>query len=878
MSAASLDSHNFMSQERLLQLFALYSIFTRKAGAAKLGINTGNDNWQICAHTHTTSNIDVNIPDREHWKWADTELPFDAISWLNKSGLGPDPMVKRNDLHYQWVEDVDWVLRKHFRVEPGIFSPDDELQLFLDHVDCYCDVFLDGKSVGRTQNQFREHAIDIDELAPDIEHELLLYIRSARNINNVLEAAYGQLPAGFDSGRVHCRRCQSLTGWDFTPRLSSVSVLTAPEIRAVEPISISHPHVYASDISGVQPGQATMDNVQLNVLVDVTSRRRATGELSWEIIDLATNEVIASMVETISLKPRRQQIEGTVKLPQARLWWSAGLGDQPLYRAVVKMRATDRLKNEYSGEKSCTFGVRSLSIERLKDESGESFMPRLNGAPIFCRGANWLPVSMLPANIKSEDYEALIASALGAGMNCLRVWGGGVYEHDEFYDLCDRAGILVWQDFMFACAAYPVYREFLDEVEAEAIYQVQRLRNHPCMMVWCGNSENEWLHQAGNLKKGSEHRIIGETIWSHVLREVVEDYHPASSYHQASPFGKNRTDYNDMASGDRHNWSVWADWESTDAYLQDTGRFISEFGMQALPSSETIQTIAPGADSLDSPELTHHQRMTEGTERLVRYVAAQFAIPQNLDEWIDASQQMQAMTLGRAVEHWRRQRHHTAGSLVWHFNDPYPALSWSLVDYYRRPKAALMEAQRFFAPVLISMELQINDISAATIPPGLAQDTNLALEPPCPVVGDQQITCTPFKSSVQCRFHLLNATALQLAGVVYVEFIAPDMEPEEIPGVQVTVEPNTAQVAITHLLDDALLARIDQMTVRARFELDKDSQTQLKKLGDAIRSRQHDLIRKSDGSTENNKLILLANATRGLSLETILVEPKYFRS
>jgi beta-galactosidase/beta-glucuronidase len=454
-------------------------------------------------------------------------------------------------------------------------------------------------------------------------------------------------------------------------------------------------------------------------------------------------------------------------------------------------------------------------------------------------------------------------------MNCLRVWGGGIYERDIFYELCDRAGILVWQDFMFACAAYPIYREFLDEVEAEAVFQVQRLRNHPCLMIWCGNSENEWLHQAGNLKKGNEQRIIGETIWSHVLREVVEDNDPTRAYHQSSPFGKNRLDYNDLATGDRHSWEVWADWMPSDTWLLDTGRFISEFGIQAFPCAETVAEIAPQARELFDIDVAHHQRMPEGTERLVKYVAAHYKMPATLQGWIEISQGLQALLLGRAIEHWRRHRFHTAGCLIWQFNDAYPAISWSLLDYSRRPKVALVAAQRFFAPVLLTAELMVGEMPVGAVAPEYWHEEE-RLSPPQgrTVDGENAIWCTPVKHTVQCRFFVINDTHLSLTGSLNGRLLRGDEEVEALPTLQVTLEPNGSQMSLTHVLDSALLEILPQLTLTAEFVLDPDSRERFNALGAELNSIQLDLSAGGD-------LLLPVNLESGLKINMALVEPRY---
>lgn len=850
----------------------------KKGKAAKLGIVIGSENWEVCARTHVPSGSMPDLQTIAHCNWSPAQLPFDAIAWLHESGLGPDPMVGQNDLQYRWAEEVDWVLRKRFDVSPGIVSPEDELHLVLKQLDWYCDVYLNGTLLGRAANQFREHVFDIDSVNIGGTNELLLYIRSARHVTSLLESAYGQLPAGFDTGRVHARRSQTLTGWDFTPRLSSVSLLHAPEIRENVPISIMHPYVYTTTIPAVEIGQAQVNTALLQLSVELSSRRRGSGEITWEIFDPVTNEPLVSKTEQLSIKSKSQPLRMTVELPDARLWWSAGIGDQPIYKAVVRLSATDRLGNHYDAQQTCTFGVRTLTIDRRKDDLGESFTPLLNGHPIYCRGANWLPVNMLPSRIKTRDYSELIGMVLGAGMNCLRVWGGGTYEHDEFYDVCDRAGILVWQDFMFACAAYPVYREFLDEVEAEAIYQVTRLRNHPCLMLWCGNNENEWLHQTGNLKKGNEQRVIGETIWSHVLQEIVEDYDPSRVYHQSSPFGRNRSDFNDMATGDRHSWDVWADWQPSDSYLLDNGRFITEFGVQSLPQMATLDQFAPGDyGELTNPTLAHHQRMEDGMERLVRYTVAHYALPQDVTGWVRTSQELQTLLVGRAVEHWRKRRALTAGSLIWHFNEPYPGITWSLLDYYRRPKHALLAAKRFFSPVLLSLEVLVLDKPVFAVQPDAWMENQPRREPTLLLEGTDAITCMMPIAVVECKLHVINGTSVHLSGKVSGGFFRGGEEVETLATVQVDASPNGAQTVLTYVLDKALMHAIRELEVRAEFHLDEESTARLAQVESQVKARQVEILSRTEEDEPLLEPIVPVSYADGLRVNSALVEPKYFQ-
>jgi len=459
--------------------------------------------WEVCAHKHTPMGHAPNLDTSLEWPWRPATLPFDAISWLHESNHGPDPLVGFNDTAYAWAEDVDWVLKQSFTLEDEFFDTDEDAYLRLQDIDCYFEVFINGHPLGSGMNQFRPHTFDIEDsmIKRGESNELIIYIRSARNVTSALEAAYGQLPAGFDTGRVHARRCQSITGWDWTPRLSSVFLLTPPAFLRHTVMQISNLYVTTPPLTGIEPGQDLLEKINLPVMFDLQSRRRASGEMTITIKDLAAGQEIFNRVEPIEIKPKTVTVKKILELENVKLWWPLGMGGQPLYEISFELNVTDKLGYTHSLHDVTAFGIRHATVERAKDSDGETFTPTVNGVSIFCRGANWIPVSVLPSQASSDQYRQLLNAAIASGMNCLRVWGGGIYETDEFYELCNRAGILVWQDFMFTCAAYPTYREFLDEVEAETIYQVSRLRNHPCLLLWCGNNENEWLHQTSDLKK-----------------------------------------------------------------------------------------------------------------------------------------------------------------------------------------------------------------------------------------------------------------------------------------------------------------------------------------------------------------------------------------
>ena len=778
--------------------------------------------WSLSAHHHVPMGNAIPVEQADEWPWSETMVPTDVHSHLKSNGQIPDPFVGTNDLKCRWVEDLDWVFRARFELDASIAGARHGVELVLRDVDCWAEVFLNGKRIGDTGNFFREHRLSVDDAITPGPNDLIIYIRSAKAVNAALERVHGRLPSGFDTPRVHARRCQCWTGWDWAARLSSAGILSPPMLEALEPFALSAPFAYVRELPEVAVGSESADYAVIVVSVDCVAQRKAKGVLVCEIVDEQTGATAATAEARVSLASGRATTRLSLRLRDAALWWPVGMGGRRFYRARFSLTAEDRAGIAVAAQTEAEFAVRTATIIRKKDEAGESFIPAINGVPVFCRGANWIPVSMLPGSITNADYSRLLAQAASVGMNCLRIWGGGVYEREAFYDLCDRLGILVWQDFMFACAAYPVYRDFLNEVELEAEHQIRRLRNHPSLLLWCGNNENEWLHQIGALKSGEEKKIIGQVIWDSLLRDKAEELDPSRAYHQSSPFGRERSDFNDQGTGDRHNWHCWSGWQNPSVYLADRGRFLSEFGFQGFPVRESIARFAPLADTFLSPELIHHNKMVEGHERMARYAAAMLGSPASLADWIDASQRLQAEILRRAVEHWRREKFHTAGALIWQLNDAYPAISWAMVDFYGTPKPAFEEARRFFAPSLLSVGLMSGDAEVGAFPPpwtGAGMPGNPAVE----VAGNAAEDAAEWQPGDRLCLVWVNDTIHDLAGTVHCTCVDGHDSLVHSVHYPIRVPPNSKSAPISVTLDEL---RVTDPTIQwVRVVLEPDEET-----------------------------------------------------
>ena len=454
--------------------------------------------------------------------------------------------------------------------------------------------------------------------------------------------------------------------------------------------------------------------------VRVDAERFAGSGLLTARIRLTSPKGSAPIEQELVLDGADADLHATTYLTvnQPHLWWTHDLGDPALYELTVTLLAEEAPIDEWTDR----VGIRTLTLDQSPDpdERGTRFFRFvLNGVPVFARGADWIPCDSFVGAIPPERYTGLLEAAHDANMTMLRVWGGGIYEHDHFYDECDRLGILVWQDFMFACAMYPEDDPaFVAEVEAEARYQVRRLRSHPCLALWCGNNENQWLHD-GRFWNDPEPPAYGELYYHHILPDVVAELDGQTPYWPSSPFGGD--DHNDQRQGNRHNWDVWhgqyprrfgeqprrefaPESVSYLRYADDMARFISEFGMHAAPVLETLRRVIPD-DQLyhHSPAMDWHNK-DNPKDKGDMLMQGTTGVPADLAEYIDFSQLAQAEGLKFGIEHYRRRKPHCSGTLVWQLNDCWPVQSWSVLDYYGFGKAGYFYLKRVYHPILASFK------------------------------------------------------------------------------------------------------------------------------------------------------------------------------
>ncbi|MEZ0299866.1 MAG: glycoside hydrolase family 2 protein, partial [Candidatus Methylacidiphilales bacterium] len=437
----------------------------------------------------------------------------------------------------------------------------------------------------------------------------------------------------------------------------------------------------------------TDSRVEVTVICELTSHTSSDGNLEI-ILDGQTFQI------PVQFRPGPVTVQHTVVISQPKLWWPNGFGSQTLYPLTV------RLSNSEVHKK---VGLRTIRVVNEEDAHGLSLVFEVNGVPVFCKGANWIPTDALPQRQTREVMEDLLSSAVAAHMNMIRVWGGGQYESDAFYEMCDEKGLMIWHDFMFSCALYPASPAFLADVRAEVIHQVKRLRNHACIALWCGNNESvgalSWFEPS---RKNRDRYVIDyDRLNEGVLGDEVRRLDPERVFWPSSPCG-GPGDFSDCwhtdNRGDMHFWAVWHEGKPFETYLEIKPRFCSEFGYQSFPSLDTIRTYAPEEEwNVTAPIMEHHQRNPGGNTRITENFGRYFRIPDGFENFVYLSQVQQGIAIKMAVEHWRRLRPVCMGALYWQLNDLWPVCSWSSLEYGGKWKLLHHMARRFFDPLLVSI-------------------------------------------------------------------------------------------------------------------------------------------------------------------------------
>jgi len=613
-------------------------------------------------------------------------LPGDNYSALLAAGLIPDPYVGTNELAVQWVGKEDWAFRRSFAVTAA-FLKNEHIVLDLETVDTAAEYWINGQKVGATCNAFVPVRLAVRPFLKVGENEIRVVIRSPEAVAVALGQAlpYPVPHSGapvMSPNRNLIRKAQCQSGWDWGPCLMVSGLYGRLRLKATK----------AADLvrvwTDVVPGTHDLWTVKVHAEVEATKAGKQTLSIAFDTLPAIEKAVV--------LEVGLQTLDFEVSLKSPQLWNPAGYGDRHLYHLEVGLGS-----DTWEGQ----VGFRDLRWENKDDEWGKSLTCFVNGRAIFAKGANWIPVDALPSRWTPAVVTRLLEDAVAAHMNMIRVWGGGVYESDWFYQECDRLGILVWQDFMFSCSMYPASPEFLGEVAQEVAHQVRRLKNHPSLALFCGNNEDlgamNWYPET---KANPQRYLVDyDRLNEGTIGRLVRQFDGPGRWWPSSPSG-GVDDYTDgwhvQGRGDMHFWSVWHEGKSFDEYYSVIPRFCSEFGYQSFPWPSDVDTYAaPDQRNLTSPVLEHHQKNNRGNQIIFENFSRYFRVPEGFENQLYLSQVQQALAIQTATEYWRSCRPRTMGVVYWQLNDLWPVASWSSITYSGRWKVLHHAARRFFEPV-----------------------------------------------------------------------------------------------------------------------------------------------------------------------------------
>ncbi len=619
--------------------------------------------------------------------WLLAEAPLTAHTNLLANQLIPDPFKSANEREVQWVNESEWWYRKEIDLTADMISRD-AVELVFAGLDTFATVWVNDSKVGEASNMFTPWRFNIKNAAKVGKNVIAIRFKPIYKVASELEEKhkhkYTCLSSDNFSARPYVRKAQYSFGWDWGPTLPTSGIWREAKVVAYNTARLGY--------VAALPMEVSKEKAKIKVVTEIHAIKEATLNVKFALVGFGQN--IKQETES-KVKSGRNFAECIIDIDKPQLWWPRGYGEANLYDALIQVWSGTELLEDASVK----VGIRSIQLVEEPDEEGKSFIFRINGQNVFCKGANWVPADSFLPKVNYEQYFKLLSFAADANFNMLRVWGGGVYEDDVFYNLCDSLGIMVWQDFMYVCAGYPEEEWFLREAEREAMEAVLRLRGHPSIVVWCGNNENQWLHNILWRTRDKVERLYGSEIYESLLLQVSKFLDPTRPYRPSSPFGGE--DSSGRHEGDRHNWEVWSQGIDYPAYLKDNGRFISEFGWQAPPTMDLLRAYLEESElNPNSQAFKAHEKQTGGLELLKALLAVHYPVPSDLRLFVLYSQLNQGDALKTAITHWRSRMFKTSGCLIWQLNDCWPVISWSLIDYGLNPKAAYYAVKHAFKPVI----------------------------------------------------------------------------------------------------------------------------------------------------------------------------------
>jgi beta-mannosidase len=632
------------------------------------------------------------------YDWSPAVVPGCVHTDLLRAKKIADPFWGTNEKDQQWIERTSWEYRSSFPADDALLAHE-RVELVFRGLDTFAEVFVNGHSVLRADDMFRSWRVDVRPRLVKGDNQVLVRFTSPiKAVRPAYDKLGYRLPAVNDQAEemvsMFARKAPYHYGWDWGPRFVTSGIWRPVTIEVWDAARLDDVQVFQRELTDARA------RLTATALVQATRAGKAT--LTVTIDGGAPVTVEAALV------PGANHLSAELTVANPERWWPNGLGAQRRY-TIESALAVD---GQPRGSRKTRVGLRTIEVVHQRDKDGKSFTIKVNGAPVFMKGANYIPSDSFVDRVTPERYRGLLQAAADAHMNMLRVWGGGIYEDDRFYDLADELGLLVWQDFMFACSMYPGDAAFLENVRLEAVENVRRLRNHPSLALWAGNNEIEaawhgwgwqWKFHLGKAAQATIWRDY-KRVFHEILPRVVAEEDPGRFYTRSTPSAnEDGVPPNKLGWGDNHYWGVWhAEAPYTD-YAPNTSRFMSEYGFQSFPTLDTVARYAPQDQwRIDSPVMLSHQRHPRGNQLVKTYMDRDFRAPKDFASFLYLSQVLQATVIQYGAEAHRRRWPYNAGSLYWQLDDCWPVASWSGIDYFGRWKALHYAARRFFAPVLAS--------------------------------------------------------------------------------------------------------------------------------------------------------------------------------
>jgi beta-mannosidase len=618
--------------------------------------------------------------------WAKTKIPCSVFTSLIDAGIISRTDIDTHPEKFGWVSERPWVYKKTFEL-PEEMKDCDRVELFFEGLDTITSIWLNDKLIGKTDNMFVEFRFDVTNLLRPAGNTLMVKFEPAVQYAQKLMSRYTKFSeSDFKNPyRVYIRKAQYQFGWDFCPCLVGCGIWKPLRLQGFKMAAFDDINIRTIDCNEYYA------DIKIDIRLDSPAKTKLLSKIK---LDFGKD----SLSQTITFEAGDDFHSTVIHIKEPALWWPKGYGEQNLYKCDIQLFDGDELIDQ-SERKT---GLRIVKLNLSDDKKQDTFQFEINYKPIFARGANWVPPDIFAGSVTDEDYEKLLLAAAESNINILRVWGGGYYESDKFYELCDELGIMVWQDFMFACAYYPDRQFFIEKIKTEAQTVIKRLRRHPCLIIWCGNNEIDSMHNSGRL--GKSKKFHGKDIYHRILGRLIQQLDCDTAYIPTTPLSKDGK-FKKQNMLTTHQWQVWSEHQPVRKYLSgDIPYFVTEFGFQSLPCMETLKKICP-ADRLHIGEqiLEKHNYQLDGNSRISRYSADLFAPTGDLEEFVFNSQITQARASKQFVEHLRTHNQHNHGVLFWQFNEPAPAISWSAIDYYKNPKALYYYGKRFFAGLLVGV-------------------------------------------------------------------------------------------------------------------------------------------------------------------------------